>query len=450
MAKPMVFVVDDEALVAKAVAMALSVAGYETRTYSKGADAVAVVKVKPPQAVLLDLMLEDTSGLDVLREMKAAAAEMPVIMMSGKGSISTAVEAVRLGAYDFLEKPIEPARLQATVRRALEQLELARQVSTLRGEIAGQYRMVGESAALAHVRDIVSRVAPTKASVLITGESGAGKELVARALHLGSTRAAGPFVALNCAAIPKELIESELFGHEKGAFTGAQACRKGKLEQADGGTCFLDEIGDMSLAAQSKLLRFLENSEVQRIGRNEATLVDVRVVAATNKNLPECARAGLFREDLYHRLNVVMIEVPALRLRPDDIEPLAQHFLGRFCSQHNRAVEFGPGCGEVLRSHAWPGNVRELRNVVERAVVLGRTNPLDADELRCFLSSAHAPVCGLTLDDAVARAEREAVEAAISMSRGNLTDAAKTLGVERASLYRIMKRLGMERGQEQG
>lgn len=427
--------------------MALTAAGYDVRTYSKGSDAVAVVKVKPPQAVLLDLMLDDIDGLVALREMKAAAADMPVVMMSGKGTISTAVEAMRLGAYDFLEKPVEPARVQATIRRALEQQELTRQVSSLRRELADQYLMVGRSAALAAVRDTISRVAPTRASVLITGESGVGKELVARALHLGSDRAAAPFVTLNCAAVPKELIESELFGHERGAFTGAQTSRKGKLEQADGGTCFLDEIGDMSLAAQSKLLRFLENAEVQRIGRNEATVVDVRVIAATNKNLPEAARAGTFREDLYHRLNVVTIDVPPLRRRPDDIEPLARHFLARFCAQHNRSVEFGPGCSEVLRSHSWPGNVRELRNVIERTVVLARSNPVNADELRCFVTSTPASACGSTLAAAVRRAEQEAVESAISLSGGNLTEAARILDIERASLYRIMKRLGIDRSQ---
>jgi DNA-binding NtrC family response regulator len=446
-AKPMVFVVDDEAAVTQFVTKVLAHAGYEVRSYSKGADAVAVAAVKPPRVVLLDLMLGDESGLDVLRQLKAATPDLPVVMVSGQGTIGAAVEALRGGAYDFLEKPIAPERLVHAVERALERGKLARQVATLRGTVAEQYRMVGNSAALEQVRDLVSRVAETKVVVLVTGESGVGKELVARALHMQSPRAGEPFVALNCAAIPKELIESELFGHERGAFTGADASRRGKLEQADGGTFLLDEVGDMSMAAQAKLLRFLENSEIQRLGQNETRILDVRVVAATNKNLAEAMKAGEFREDLYHRLNVVRIDVPPLRMRPDDIEPLARHFLVQFCARHNRALEFDAGCGDVLRGHPWPGNVRELRNVVERAVVLSKTNPIAADELRYFLRTglgtpATLP-CGTTLAAVVERAEREAVEAAISLNKGNLAGAARALGVERASMYRLMKRLGI-------
>ena len=460
--KPMVFVVDDEAAVTQFVTKVLAHAGYEVRSYSRGVDAVAVVAVNPPRAVLLDLMLQDESGLDVLREMKAAAPDVPVVMISGQGTIGAAVEALRCGAYDFLEKPVAPERLVNVVERVLERGELTRQVAALRGEVAEQYRMVGSSAALERVRDMVSRVAGTRVVVLITGESGVGKELVARALHMQSPRAAEPFVALNCAAIPKDLIESELFGHERGAFTGAEASRKGKLEQADGGTFLLDEVGDMSMAAQAKLLRFLENSEIQRLGRNETRTLDVRVIAATNKNLAEAIKAGEFREDLYHRLNVVAIEVPPLRLRPDDIELLARHFLSEFCSRHNRALEFDAACGDVLRAHPWPGNVRELRNVVERAVVLGKTNPLAADELRGLLragpgiragghdpkSSADLGHVPATLAAAVERAERETVEAAISLNKGNLAGAARALGVERASMYRLLKRLGITAGGE--
>ena len=248
--------------------------------------------------------------------------------------------------------------------------------------------MVGESAALQHVRNLIDRVAGTQACVLVTGESGVGKELVARAVHMRSARSTEAFSALNCAAIPKELIESELFGYEKGAFTGASGSRKGKLQEADGGTLFLDEVGDMSLDAQAKLLRFLENMEVQRLGGAEIRKLDVRIVAATNKNLSARIKEGQFRGDLFHRLNVVTIDVPPLRNRSDDVGPLADHFLERYCQSHNRSLTLAPECRLVLRNYEWPGNVRELRNVIERAVVLAQTNPLQADELRAFIGAA--------------------------------------------------------------
>jgi len=279
--------------------------------------------------------------------------------------------------------------------------------------------------------------------VLITGESGVGKELVARAIHLESPRQAEPFVALNCAAIPRELIESELFGHERGAFTGAEAARKGKLEEADKGTLFLDEVADMSPAAQAKLLRFLEHPEVERLGSNQPVLLDVRVLAATNKDLAERIKGGSFRDDLFHRLNVVTIRVPPLRERPEDIEELTAFFLERFCRQTNRALSLSPECMRILRSFDWPGNVRELRNLVERVVVLARANPVEPDELRSFLSIDTSVRQDGTLRAALDRAEREAVERALAAEGGAVSAAARALGVERASLYRIMRRHGL-------
>jgi two-component system nitrogen regulation response regulator NtrX len=442
-----VFVVDDEPLLAKALCAMLHRAGCETSAFASGPSMLAVLGQTRPQAVLLDLMLPEMDGIEVLRRIREIAPDLPVVMMSGQGTIRAAVDALKLGAFDFLEKPIDLSRLETTLARALEWARLRHQVSVLRAELAERFRMVGNSKALEQVRDLISRAAPTTAGVLITGESGVGKELVARAIHFQSLRAAEPFVALNCAAIPKELIESELFGHERGAFTGAEAARKGKLQEADKGTLFLDEVADMSLAAQAKLLRFLEHPEVERLGSNESILLDVRVLAATNKNLAGCIKDGSFREDLFHRLNVVTIRVPALRERLEDIEALTAFFLDRYCRQNNRVLSLAPECQAVLRGHDWPGNVRELRNLVERVVVLARTNPVEPDELGRALGTVpvrgQSPEPDGTLRAALDRTEREMVEQALAAGHGNVSAAARALGVERASLYRVMKRHGI-------
>jgi len=333
--------------------------------------------------------------------------------------------------------------IQFTAKTALASDRLHQQVGRLRQELEGQFRMVGDSPALQHVRDLIDRVAPTAASILITGESGVGKELVARAVHLRSPRAGERFVALNCAAIPQELIESELFGHEKGAFTGAVAARAGKIQEADGGTLFLDEIGDLSLSAQAKLLRFLNDSEIQSVGGRDVLHLDVRVVAATNKDLHQLIKHNLYREDLYHRLNVVAIAVPPLRERGADIELLASYFLDRFCTDYGRLVSFSPGSWAALNGYPWPGNVRELRNLVERVVILAETNPVEAEELNSFLGAeAKVPTDG-TLKVALERAERDAVERVMAQTNNNVAEAAAMLGIVRPSLYRIMKRYGI-------
>jgi DNA-binding NtrC family response regulator len=442
--KPLLYIVDDDVRLAQAIAGALAKLDYDTVTFPDGLSGVAAVRQKQPDAVLLDLMLPDIDGIEVLRRIREFAADLPVVMLSGQADFPHVVEAMRLGAYDFLKKPVEPDRLKVTIRNAIERGQLQQQVSWMRGELADRYQMVGDSSALQKVRDLIGRAAPTCASVLVTGETGVGKELVARAIHTQSRRVTGPFVALNCAAVHKDLIESELFGHEKGAFTGAGAARKGKLQEADGGTLLLDEIGDMSLATQAKLLRFLENSEIQRLGGNETLALDVRIVAATNKDLPATVGKGEFREDLYHRLNVVNIRVPPLRERREDVEPLALLFLERYCRRHNRLLQLAPGCPDILRAYDWPGNVRELRNLVERVVVLAQTNPVEPDELSTFLvAPVTVPPSDGTLKAAQDRAEREAVEKALAKAEGNITAAARILGIERPSLHRIMRRLGI-------
>jgi DNA-binding NtrC family response regulator len=438
--RPMVYVVDDDLRLGTVLKTLLGDAGYNSECFPDGESVLREMTSAKPDLMLLDFMLPGIDGVEVLRKVREQCAELPVIMMSGQGTIRAAVNSIQLGAYDFLEKPLDADRLKLSVRNALNVGQLRQQVGRLKHELEEQFRMVGKSAPLQRVRDLVNRVAGTQACVLVTGESGVGKELVARAVHMRSARSTEAFSALNCAAIPRELIESELFGYEKGAFTGASGSRKGKLQEADGGTLFLDEVGDMSLDAQAKLLRFLENMEVQRLGGAEIRKLDVRVVAATNKDLAACIKEGKFREDLYHRLNVVTIEVPSLRSRPDDIDPLADHFLARYCQSYNRALQLTPESRKVLRTYEWPGNVRELRNVMERAVVLAQTNPLEAHELQSFIGAVGRMPSDGTLEAAVAEAERSALERAMEKTRGNITEAARILGVERPSVYRIMKR----------
>jgi len=441
----LVYIVDDDARLREMLHLLLGDAGYECECFPDGGSFLPALRRKSPDLVLLDLVLPDADGVDLLRKALELQPELPVVMMSGQGTIKAAVETVQLGAFDFLEKPLDAGRVKLSVRNALASGQLQKQVGRLKDELAEQFRMIGDSPALTKVRDLVDRVAPTSASVLIMGESGVGKELVARAIHLGSPRAFEAFVALNCAAVPRELIESELFGYEKGAFTGATGARKGKLQEADCGTLFLDEVADMSLETQARLLRFLENTEIQKLGGTGTIKLDVRVIAATNKDLPACVKQGVFREDLFHRLNVVNIRVPPLHERREDIEALAAHFLDHYCRSHNRPLQFGPDCWPVLKAYRWPGNVRELRNVIERVVVLSLTNPIEGDELRTFLDQPARPDADGTLEEAAARGEREAVERALEQASGNMTEAARILGIERQSIYRVIRRYNITR-----
>jgi DNA-binding NtrC family response regulator len=389
--------------------------------------------------------MPEKNGLEVLKRSKMINEGTVGLVMTAYGTVESAVDAMKAGAYDYVLKPFDLEEMELKVDRAVEHRRLLARIEAYdRTEIVPRFEnIVGESPQMKDVFRTIEKVARSNATVLVLGETGVGKELVAEALHRNSSRADRPFVKMNCAALHENLLESELFGHERGAFTGAEAARKGKLQEADKGTLLLDEVADMSPAAQAKLLRFLEHPEVERLGSNHAVLLDVRILAATNKNLAACIKDGSFREDLYHRLNVVNIKVPALRERPEDIEELTAYFLERFCRQNNRAVSFTPECMAILRGHNWPGNVRELRNLVERAVVLARTNPVEPDELASFLGVEAQVRQDGTLKAALDRAEREAVERALAAGHGNVSEAAQALGVERASLYRIMKRHGI-------
>ncbi|MBN2538091.1 sigma-54-dependent Fis family transcriptional regulator [candidate division WOR-3 bacterium] len=441
--KPLVYVAGADPDVLAELDKVLTRGGYECQSFSDGQSLLAATKDRPPNLVMLDPVLPDSSGIEVLRKIRRVSPAPPVIMMADSVSATTAVRVLKLGATDFLELPRAPGHVLVAVRHALDSTDLRRQVEHLRNELQERHKMVGDSPAMRRVWKLIARVAPTSASVLITGESGSGKELVARAVHLQSPRAARPFVPLNCAAIPAELIESELFGHEKGAFTGAGAARMGKLQEADTGTLFLDEIGDLGLPAQAKLLRFLNDSEVQRVGGSGVLRLDVRVVAATNKDIQALVKQKHFRGDFYHRLNVVTIDVPPLRARTADIELIANYFLDQFRSDYDRSLDFTADSWRVLRSYDWPGNVRELRNLVERVVIMAETNPVEADELRSFLGAeAKVPTDG-TLKVALERTERETVERVLAQTDNNVAEAAAILGIVRPSLYRIMKRYGL-------
>lgn len=439
----MIYIVDDDARLNERLERLLGNEGYECQCFADCRSVLAAVRNRPPELVLLDFILPDGNGIDVLRELKTLQPALPIVMMSGEGTIPVAVESLKLGAYDFLVKPLDANRVKATVRNAIAAGVLQRSVSGLKRELAGQFTMIGDSPAMQQLRALIAKVAPTDASVLITGESGVGKELVARALHLQSNRAAEPFVAINCAAIPEALLESELFGIAKRTATGVDE-RPGRLEQASRGTILLDEIGDMSLALQAKILRVLQTRELERVGGRELIPIDVRVIAATNQNLPEAIAAGRFREDLYYRLNVVPIEVPPLRERREDIPTLAEFFLQRFCARYNRQCVLSPDSLAFLSGLDWPGNVRELENVIERIVALAESSPVEPEELRaiCGLSVTVGTTDG-TLSAALNRAEREAVLAALQQTGGNITAAAQILGIERPSLHRIIKRLGL-------
>jgi two-component system, NtrC family, nitrogen regulation response regulator NtrX len=366
-----ILVIDDERSIRNTMKDILGFEGYTVDLAENGPEGLELVKANEYDTIFCDIKMPEMDGIEVLQRIMEMRADATVIMISGHGNIDTAVDSIKKGAYDFIEKPLDLNRLLITIRNASDKTNLVQETKVLKQKVDKQYQIVGESEAISRVVDMTDRVAPTEARVLITGGNGTGKELVARRLHENSARAQGPFVEVNCAAIPSELIESELFGHEKGAFTSANKQRRGKFEQANGGTLFLDEIGDMSLSAQAKVLRALQENIVTRVGGDKQIKVDVRVVAATNKNLQKEIEKGNFREDLYHRISVILIHVPALEERKEDIPLLAEHFNGQICAEYGQQPKaITEEAIQELKNKKWTGNIREFRNVIERLIIL--------------------------------------------------------------------------------
>jgi two-component system nitrogen regulation response regulator NtrX len=383
--RPRILVIDDEAAIRDSLKMILEYEGYDVLTAATGEDGIAQTEREAPDLVFLDVKMPGMDGLEVLQRLRHLVEVTPIVVVSGHGTVSTAVEATKLGAFDFIEKPLERERVLVTVRNAVDTRRLKTENRSFRRDAEKRYQIVGDSPLLGRVRESIAKAAPTSATVLIWGESGVGKELVARAIHRESLRRDGPFVQVNCAAIPDELIESELFGHEKGSFTGATDRQIGKFEQADKGTIFLDEIGDMSLKTQAKVLRVLQEQELERLGSNRIIKVDVRVIAATNKNLEEEIGRGTFREDLFYRLNVIPIHVPPLRERKEDLAALVRHFADLFTRENNfRRKTFTAAAMERLKQHHWRGNIRELRNFVERLIIMSPGDQIDVRDLPDF------------------------------------------------------------------
>ncbi len=458
-AKPRILVVDDEADIRSSLRRILEYEGMEMVEASSSAEGLEQIDGDRPDAVLLDIKMPRMDGLEALAEIRKRDPDLPVVMISGHGTVATAVEATRLGAFDFMEKPLERDRVLLVLRNALERRRLEEENRDLKLTFEERFRMVGESSALRQVQDEISKAAPTKASVLITGESGTGKELVARAIHRNSTRSDKPFVKVNCAAIPEELIESELFGHVKGSFTGATRDQTGKFVQADGGTIFLDEIADMSLKTQSKVLRVLQDGDVEPVGAAKSFTVDVRVIAATNKNLPEEIEAGHFREDLYFRLNVIPISIPPLRERTEDIRDLVGYFAETFCRENNYRVKtFATDAVEALRNLPWRGNARELRNAVERLIIMTSGDTIRASDIPGGLGTSlgdHVPAsaegtlvlpcAGNKLQEFKDAAERAFLVAHLRKNEWNIAATAKSIETPRSNLYKKLEAYGINR-----
>ncbi len=448
-----ILIVDDEQGIRAALGQLLEFEGYEIRAAANAVDGIAEFQRFKPHLVFLDVKMAGIDGIEALRKIKEHDPAAIVVMISGHATIQTAVEATQLGAYDILEKPLDTDRILVTLRNALQHLDLNEENARLRETIQSRFEIVGKSYAIRAVTDKIEKVAKTPARVLITGENGTGKELVARAIHRQSTRADEPFVEVNCAAIPGELIESELFGHMKGSFTGAIADRAGKFEQADGGTLFLDEVGDMSLAAQAKVLRVLQDGVVTRIGGSRAVAVDVRVLAATNKNVTEEIAAGHFREDLYYRLNVVPIHVPPLRERRDDIPQLIAYFLDQLARGEGVAPRaISADAVARLQQLEWPGNVRELRNTIERLLILATGPRISAEDVDRLVGIRDPDQAGLAslLDIQTFEEFKHAAERAFLLSKlraydWNVSETARVLDMPRSNLYKKIERYGLTR-----
>ncbi len=465
-----ILIIDDETSIRDSLSGALSDEGYRTLKAHNAMTGIELATKTPPDLILLDIWMPEMDGMTALQEIRKRGMDVPVIIMSGHGTIETAVKATKLGAFDFMEKPVELDRLLLTIRNALSARDLIEENQALRKQIAAKRPLIGESQSMRNVRELIKRVAPTNSSVLVTGENGTGKEVVAQTIHALSQRFKKPFIEVNCAAIPEELIESELFGHEKGAFTGATQLRRGRFDLADQGTLLLDEIGDMSMKTQAKILRILQEQKFERVGGHETHSVDVRIIAATNKDLRQEIARGNFREDLYFRLNVIRIHVPALRDRREDIPLLCEYFLSELAQTHQKPKRVFPKESmALLQSHPFPGNVRELRNLLERLVILQGSEPgeerIPVEELQFHLgdpafdaggasSASQTPSdspkgavalsTGRPLKDAKAEFEREYILQALKENHWNVSKTAQALGIERSYLHRRMKSFGIE------
>jgi two-component system nitrogen regulation response regulator NtrX len=449
-----VLIIDDEANIRRMLAALLRAEGFVVDEAGSGAAGLLALEKVDPDAIFLDLFMPPgPNGLETLQQIRNRGCEAPVMMMSGKAQLADAVRATQLGAFQFLEKPLSPEAVLVTLRSAVELGRTRHQNRALRAALETREEMVGQSPAIQQIRQLIAQVAPTDARVLITGESGTGKELVAAAIHRASRRAKEPFVTVNCAAIPRELVESEMFGHERGAFTGAAERRLGRFELADGGTLFLDEVGDLNLEAQAKLLRTLETGVLQRLGAEQPTQVNVRVIAATNRRLDVAVSAGSFREDLFFRLNIFPIHIPPLRERLEDLPLLVAHLTQRI--RPGRPQQYSGEALDLLRQYHWPGNIRELANLVERLAILGGESIGPADiglvlpaargEGAVARRSALAPPLaeGAPLSETLDRFERDLIAQALARADGNVAEAARLLVTDRANLYRRMKRLGL-------
>ena len=466
-----ILIIDDEVSIRQSLGGALGDEGYRIRSAGSGEEGLEAARAEKPDVIFLDIWMPGMDGLEALKRFKSEWVDQIVIMMSGHGTIETAVKATKLGAYDFVEKPLSLERVLHLLQNALSAQDLTRENQALRKQVYKHKQLVGESPQLKHIQSMIRRVAPTTGSVLITGENGTGKELVAHSIHALSTRYNRPFVEVNCAAIPEELIESELFGHEKGAFTGATQLRRGKFDLANGGTLFLDEIGDMSLKTQAKILRILQDQKFERVGGSQTISVDVRIVAATNKELKAEIQAKNFREDLFHRLNVIPFHVPPLRERKEDIPLLAQHFFKEFTQAHGKTERAQtPEALQVLLDYPWPGNVRELKNLIERVIILTSevedSQPISAatllshlrDEFQTYRAPEGIPsiaspeatagsqsaLSGKNLRDARQGFEKEFILKTLKAHDWNVSKTASVLGIERSHLHRKIKSYGIE------
>ncbi len=441
-------IVDDDAPARRLLQVRLRALGCEVALAADGQEALAEIKKHEPALMLLDLQMPKMGGIDVLRHLRTAGTAFPVVVITAHGSIESAVAAMKEGAYDFITKPLDANHFDIVVRKALESEALKRSWELLAAETDNRHRLIiGESKPMAEAVDTARKAAASSATVLLLGESGTGKEIFARAIHHWSERRSQPFVAINCVGLAKELLESELFGHEKGAFTGADQLKKGKLELANGGTVFLDEIGDMSAELQTKLLRFLQEREFDRVGGRDPIRVDVRIVAATNRDLESAVKENRFREDLYHRLNVIPITLPPLRERAEDIGPLAEHFLRRFAAESKKQfTALADDALARLTGYHWPGNVRELANVIERAVVLGHGPTLAVKDLPNRIAAAEplAQNDNLSYREAMESTRRTLVAQALAQTNGNRAAAAKALGLHEKYFLRLIKTLGIK------